>query len=81
MEPSHFLEEKIKEFARTSPQNRMPATDNQPIFAEPLVRFADGSDHIFTEYKTVVHPTHLRPLPRLWRKPSIKALEMSHASL
>ena len=60
-EPAQFIEEKIKEFARTSSRNRMPATDNQPIFAEPLVRFADGSDPLFTEYKTIIHHTHLTP--------------------
>ncbi|MFC1949968.1 epoxyqueuosine reductase [Chloroflexota bacterium] len=53
--------EEIVEFARTSPLNRMPTDDKQVIFDEPLVRFADGDDPLFTEYKTIIDPTHLTP--------------------
>jgi ferredoxin len=31
------------------------------MWDEPLVRFADGSDAIFTEYKTIIAATHLTP--------------------
>ncbi len=58
---AQLIEEEVKAFARTSPLNRMPVTDNQIIFDEPLVQFADGDDPIFTEYKTIVDPTHLTP--------------------
>jgi len=51
----------IKDFVRTSPRNRMPESYNDLIFNEPLVQFADGDDPIFTEYKTIISPTHLTP--------------------
>ena len=60
-EASQFIEEEIKEFARTSPANRMPLTRDHIIFDEPLVKFADGDDPIFTRYKTIIAPTHLTP--------------------
>ena len=58
---AQFIAEKIKAFTHASPINRMPASDNDPIFDEPLVQFADGDDPIFTEYKTIIAPGHLTP--------------------
>jgi len=60
-EPAQFIEQEIKAFARTSPLNRIPMLDNNFIFDEPLVKFADGDDPIFTEYKTIIDPSHLTP--------------------
>jgi len=60
-EPAQFIEEEIKAFARTSPLNRMPFIKDDIIFDEPLVKFADGDDPVFTEYKTIIDPTHLTP--------------------
>jgi len=60
-EMARLIADKIKAFARTSPRNRMPESDNTPCFDEPLVQFADGDDPIFTEYKTIIAPTHLTP--------------------
>jgi len=60
-ELAQFVEEEIKAFVRTSPLNRLPDTDNQIIFDEPLVQFADGDDPIFADYKAVVAPIHLTP--------------------
>ena len=60
-DPAQFIEEEIKAFARTSPLNRMPFIKDNIIFDEPLVKFADGDDPIFTEYKTIIAPTHLTP--------------------
>jgi ferredoxin len=57
-EPAQFIEEEIKAFASTSPLNRLLETDNQFMFDEPLVQFADGDDPIFTEYKTIIASTH-----------------------
>jgi len=59
--PAQFIEEEIKEFARTSPLNRLPFISDYIIWDEPLVKFADGNDPIFTEYKTIIAPTHLTP--------------------
>lgn len=60
-EPAQFIEQEIKAFAHTSPLNRMPFIKDNTIFEEPLVKFADGDDPIFAEYKTIIHPTHLTP--------------------
>ena len=60
-QPAQFIEQELMEFARTSPLNRMPDTDNIAFFDEPLVQFADGDDPIFTDYKTIIAPTHLTP--------------------
>ena len=60
-EPAQFIEQEIKAFTVTSPANRMPFDRDEIIFDEPLVGFADGDDAIFTEYKTIIAPTHLTP--------------------
>ncbi len=48
--PAQFIEGEIKEFARTSPLNRLPFIKDYVIWDEPLVKFVDGDDPIFTEY-------------------------------
>jgi epoxyqueuosine reductase QueG len=62
---AEMIETEIKRFVRESPLNRMPDDANQPIFDEPVVRFADGSDPIFTEFKTIIGPNHLTPIEAL----------------
>ncbi|MFQ6122662.1 MAG: epoxyqueuosine reductase [Dehalococcoidales bacterium] len=57
---AQFIEKEIKAFARASPLNRMPLSDNF-IFDEPLVQFADGDDPIFLQYKTIIDSSHLTP--------------------
>ncbi len=59
--PSQLIEEEIKEFTRTSPLNRLPFINDYIIWDEPLVKFANGDDPIFAEYKTIIAPTHLTP--------------------
>jgi len=51
----------VKAFARSSPLNRMPASESEYIFDEPLVQYADGDDAIFTEYKDIIDTFHLTP--------------------
>ena len=53
--------EEIKTFTRTSHLNRMPFEEDGVMFDEPLVQFANGDDQIFTEYQTIIAPTHLTP--------------------
>lgn len=60
-ETAQFIEEKIRAFVRTSPLNRLPFIQDYIIWDKPLVKFADGDDPIFTEYKTIIAPTHLTP--------------------
>lgn len=55
------IKREIKSFTRHSPLNRMPTPENYFIFDTPLVHFANGDDPIFTEYKTIIDPTHLTP--------------------
>lgn len=60
-EPSQFIIEQIKSFAQSSPLNRMPPTKEDFIFEEPLVKFADGDDPVFSEFKNIIAETHLTP--------------------
>jgi hypothetical protein len=62
---AQMIEEEIKRFVRESPLNRMPDDANQTIFEEPLVRFADGNDPLFIEYKKIIGPDHLTPIEAL----------------
>ena len=60
-EPTQFIEHEIKAFAHTSPLNRLPFIKDYIVWDEPLIKFADGDDPIFAEYKTIIAPTHLTP--------------------
>jgi len=60
-EPERFVEKVIKDFARSCSQNHLESFAHEPIFGMPLVGFADGDDHLFEEYKHVVHEKHLLP--------------------
>jgi epoxyqueuosine reductase len=62
---AQLIESEIKSFVRSSPLNRMPDDKIQPIFDDPLVKFADGSDPLFTEFKTIIGPDHLTPIEAL----------------
>jgi len=55
------IEQTIRDFVRESPLNRMPDDADQPIFDEPLVRYAAGDDVLFTQYKTIIAAAHLTP--------------------
>ena len=66
---AQLIESEIKSFVRSSPLNRMPDDENQAIFTEPLVKFADGNDPLFAEFKSIIGPDHLTP---------IEALSMAH---
>ena len=59
--PAQFVEQEIKEFVRTSPDNHLSFLNDYVMWGEPLVGFADGDDPIFTEYKTIIAPEHLTP--------------------
>ncbi len=59
--PAQSIEQEIKGFVRTSPANHLSFMNDYVMWAEPLVRFADGDDPIFNEYKTIIAPTHLTP--------------------
>ena len=61
MDSAKQITSDIKAFARSSPSNRMPASENEYIFGEPLVQFINGDDAIFTEYKDIIDTFHLTP--------------------
>src|SRR4030042_616961 len=59
--PAKFIEQQIKKFVHTSPDNHRSFMNNYVMWDEPLVKFADGDDSIFTEYKSIIATTHLTP--------------------
>jgi epoxyqueuosine reductase len=59
--PARFIRNRIKEFVLSGKGSSFPFLDDYVIFDEPLVKFADGDDPIFTEYKNVIAPTHCTP--------------------
>lgn len=83
--PSQFLEHAIKEFVATSPANRLMAFDNEHIFDEPLVGFADGDDSIFQEYKKNIGEFLQSPREALemgaWEQGDIAARQPEHVSI
>ena len=60
-DPAHFIEQQIKAFTATSPANCLSFMNGYVMWDEPLVKFADGDDPIFTEYKGIIDPAHLTP--------------------
>jgi epoxyqueuosine reductase len=58
---ARLIRRRISNFVRSSPDNRLPFFDDYVIFDEPLVKFADGDDPIFSEYKKIISPAHLTP--------------------
>jgi epoxyqueuosine reductase len=76
--PNLFFENIIKDYTETSPGNSLPSFDNDPIFEEPLVGFADGDDPIFDECKKNIGDSYLTPR-EAWRK--VKSNENSPARL
>jgi len=62
---AQLIETEIKSFVRNSPLNRMPDDKTQSIFDEPLVKFAEGNDPLFEQFKTIIGPDHLTPAEAL----------------
>jgi epoxyqueuosine reductase len=59
--PALYLENRIKEYIATSPENRLSAFPAVPIFDEVLIGYADGDDAIFQDYKRIIGSFHLTP--------------------
>ena len=59
--PEQFIRKEIRKFTRSSPLNRLSFVKDIVMWDEPLVRFANGNDPIFTEYKEIIASTHLTP--------------------
>lgn len=65
--PARYIKKAIKKYTATSPLNRLPDYNDEPVIAEPLVGFADGYDPIFDEFKkdSIIGSSHLTPLEAL----------------
>ena len=59
--PAQFIKQESKEFVRTSPANRLSFMNDYIMWDEPMIKFADGDDPIFTEYKTIIASAYLTP--------------------
>jgi epoxyqueuosine reductase len=59
--PAEFLEKAIKDYVKNSPNNRFIAFPGDLIWDEPLVGFAEGSDPLFQQYKTLIGDFHMTP--------------------
>ncbi len=59
--PAGFIKEQVEEFLRTSPVCRLSFLNDYVIWDKPLVKFANGDDPLFTEYKNIIGPAHLTP--------------------
>ena len=64
---AQFIEKEIKEFVLTSPFARLQFMNGYAIWTEPIVKFANGDDPIFTEYKNIIAPVHFSPREALAR--------------
>jgi len=58
---SLMIESKINEFVRSNTGNKFSFIEDYIIFDQPLIKFADGSDKIFKDFKTLISPEHLTP--------------------
>ena len=78
-ENAQQIERAIRDFVRDSPLNHMPHDAAQPIFGEPLVRYADANDVLFTQFKTIIAPVHLTPREALALAPGKKTRSFRRA--
>ena len=77
-DPAAFLEDEIKEYIATSPNNLMPDFPGEHIWDEPLVGFSDGDDHLFQDYKKIIGEFHMTPREALEMSLKKKALAYYH---
>jgi epoxyqueuosine reductase len=61
VESALWVEDIIKTFIETSPENTLQNKNNDKAFAEPLVGFAKGDDALFDAYKDHVGPFYMTP--------------------
>lgn len=54
------IREELYHFSNNDPGNRFPES-NEPYFDNPIIGFADATDPLFTDYKTVIGTFHLTP--------------------
>ena len=77
--PEDCIRQRIEAFVAESPENRMAQLDGAPFFDAPLVGFADGDDPLFSQFKTIIGPSHLTP--REWIAEAGACPDAPHTSL
>ncbi|MFC1845991.1 hypothetical protein ACFLYM_01070 [Chloroflexota bacterium] len=72
--PSDFIKKLIAQHVATSPENRLPAFDYDPIYDEPLTGFADGDDPVFKQFKSdsIIGDFHCTPREALTKHLSLQ---------
>ena len=60
-DPGRYIEDTIKKFVATSPAARLAFMNDFLMYDEPLVKFADANDRIFSIFKEVIGPEHYTP--------------------
>ena len=61
-ESARSLIREMREFVRSSPDNVMPGQEEEMnIFYRPIVKFADGDDPLFKQYKKIIASEHMTP--------------------
>lgn len=68
------IAEEIRRFVREDPTNVLEL-DGRPIYDEPLIGFASGSDPLFKELKTVIGDFHLTPHEAMQNVAAMRNLE------
>ncbi len=60
-DPARYLADEINRFVRESAAARLDFLNGYLMWDDLLVRFADGDDLLFAEYKRIIGPDHLTP--------------------
>ena len=61
-DPAKRIEEAIRDFINTSPENTLKNKENEKAWEDVLIGFSSGADPLYQEYKEYVGPFHRTPL-------------------
>ncbi len=67
-DPEKVIKNKIENFVKNSPENKLIHLDGRQIFDKPLIGLARGDDSLFTRYKEIIGDFHLTPAEWLKKK-------------
>lgn len=60
--PAKWMEETIKDFINSSPENTLKNRENEKAWGDPIVGFSSADDLLYQEYKVYVGAFHWTPL-------------------
>jgi epoxyqueuosine reductase len=60
-DPARVVQDEIADFIMKDPSSRLSFLNDYVMWDRPLVKFADGDDPLFTEYKKIIDPVHFTP--------------------